>query len=69
MNSRTHPDPAVRRARSLHAAAIRELDEEKAAQASRELVRARRAYRMRMDLEALTASGQRVDDEAKPVAS
>jgi hypothetical protein len=57
VNSKGNPDPAIRKARSKFGVAVRELDEEKAAEAARELVQARRVVRIRELTEALTASG------------
>jgi hypothetical protein len=55
-------DSAIVKARARFGAALRDCDEEAAVAATRELVRARRAYRMRKDIEALAATGQRVDE-------
>jgi hypothetical protein len=57
-----HTDPAVAAARSRFASAVRDCNEDLAVRAARELIRARRAYRVRKDLEAMAEAGQGVDE-------
>jgi hypothetical protein len=64
MQSRGHPDPIVRKARAKLGNAVAHLDEERAITAVRELIRARRAVRIREDLETLMATGQSEDEVA-----
>jgi hypothetical protein len=56
-------DPGVAKARSAFAAAIRENDEDKAAETARELVKARREAKVRAAREVLVAAGYRVEGD------
>jgi hypothetical protein len=57
-------DPGIAKARSAFGAAVRENDEDKAAEAARELVRARREQQVRQAREVLAAAGYRIEEEA-----